>query len=176
MQSTGLWSLNHDLTTSLGLSHTPNFPKIHPHFQRCISIRVHPYAHPQHIKVLKHFVYIWYGCGMQSTGLWSLNHDLTTSLGLTYVPNLPKINPHLHRRNSVRVHPCAHPLYIKALNTLYIHVLDVGCNLRGFGGPTIRQNNKKTRQKRILASKTPTSRGILALGWTHMPIHSISRC
>jgi hypothetical protein len=28
MQSTGLWSLNHDLTTSLGLSHTPNFPKI----------------------------------------------------------------------------------------------------------------------------------------------------
>ena len=114
---------------------------------------------------------------MQSTVLWSLNHDLTTSLRLSYVPNLPKTNPHLHRRkNSVRVHPCAHPLYIKALNTLYIHVLDVGCNLWGFGGPTNRQNNNKTRQKRILASKTPTSRGILALGWTHMPIHSISRC
>ena len=113
---------------------------------------------------------------MQSTGLWSLNHDLTTSLRLSYVPNLPKINPHLHRRNSVRVHPCAHPLYIKALNTLYNYGLDVGCNLRGFGGPTNRQSNKKTRQKRILASKTPTSRGILALGWTHMPIHSISRC
>ena len=57
MQSTGLWSLNDDLTTSLGLSHTPNFPKIHPHLQRCISIRVHPNAHPQHIKVLKHFIY-----------------------------------------------------------------------------------------------------------------------
>ncbi len=55
MQSTGLWSLNNDLTTSLGLSHTPNFPKIHPHLLRCISIRVYPYAHPQHIKVLKHF-------------------------------------------------------------------------------------------------------------------------
>ena len=52
MQSTGLWSLNDDLTTSLGLSHTPSFPKIHPHLQRCISIRVHTYAHPQHIKVL----------------------------------------------------------------------------------------------------------------------------
>ena len=36
----------------------PNFPKIHPHLQRCISIRVHPYAHPQHIKVLKYFEYI----------------------------------------------------------------------------------------------------------------------
>ncbi len=54
--------------------------------------------------------------------------------------------------------------------------MDVGCNLLGFGGRTNRQNNKKTRQKLILASKTPTSRGILALGWTHMPIHSISRC
>ncbi len=49
MQFTGLWSLNHDLMTSLGLSLTPNFPKIHPHLQRCISIRVHPYAHTQHI-------------------------------------------------------------------------------------------------------------------------------
>ncbi len=52
---------------------------------------------------------------MQSTGLWSLNHDLTTSLRLTYVPNLPKIHPPLHRRNSVRVHSCAHPHYIKVL-------------------------------------------------------------
>ncbi len=52
---------------------------------------------------------------MQSMGLWSLNHDLTTSLGLTYVPNFPKIHPHLHRHNSVRVHSCAHPHYIKVL-------------------------------------------------------------
>ena len=58
MQSMGLWSLDNDLTASFGLSHAPNFPKIHPHLQRCISIRVHPYAHPQHIKVLKHFEYI----------------------------------------------------------------------------------------------------------------------
>ncbi len=58
MQSTGLWSLNHDLTTSLGLSHTPNSPTIHPHLQRCISIRVDPYAHPQHIKVLNHLTFI----------------------------------------------------------------------------------------------------------------------
>ncbi len=41
MKSTGLWSLNHDITTSLGLSHTPNFPKIHPHLQRCISMPIH---------------------------------------------------------------------------------------------------------------------------------------
>ncbi len=68
------------------LSH-PNFSKIHPHHldMMCNSVRVHPYAHPQHIKVIKHFVYIHYGCGMQSTGVPSLNHDL---FGLHLTPIL----------------------------------------------------------------------------------------
>jgi hypothetical protein len=46
-----------------------------------ISIRVYPYAHPQHLKVLKHFVYIQYRCGMQSMGVCSLNlnHDTATA-------------------------------------------------------------------------------------------------
>ncbi len=38
----GVWSLNRDLSTSLGLSHTPNLPKINPHLQRCISIKGAP--------------------------------------------------------------------------------------------------------------------------------------
>ncbi len=58
MQSTGVWSLNQDITTSFGLSPTPSFPKSTPDLHRRNSVRVHPYAHPQHIKVLKHFVYI----------------------------------------------------------------------------------------------------------------------
>ena len=58
MQFARLKSLNHDLTTSLGLRHALNFPKIHPHLHRQNIVRVHPCAHPQHIKVLKHFVYI----------------------------------------------------------------------------------------------------------------------
>ena len=43
-------------------------------------------------KVLKHFVYIWHGCGMHSKWVWSLNHDMTTSLGLRPppYPNFPK--------------------------------------------------------------------------------------
>jgi hypothetical protein len=32
--------------------------------------------------------------------------------------------------------------------------MDVGCSLRGFGGPTNRQNKKKTHQNCILAGKT----------------------
>ncbi len=59
------WGVNHDVTTSLGFTH-PNFSRIHPHLlHRHDSVRRHTYAHPQQIKVLKHFVYIWYmdvGC------------------------------------------------------------------------------------------------------------------
>ncbi len=39
----------------------PIFPKIHCRPHMYYSIRVHPNTHPQHMKVLKHFVYIWYG-------------------------------------------------------------------------------------------------------------------
>ncbi len=58
MHFTGVWSLNHDITTSLGLSHTPNFLKYTPNLHRRNSVRVHPYAHPRQIKVIKNFVYI----------------------------------------------------------------------------------------------------------------------
>jgi hypothetical protein len=50
------------------------------------GIRVYPYAHPQHLKVLNHFVYIQYGCGMQSMGVSILNHDTTTSYRLVHTP------------------------------------------------------------------------------------------
>ena len=65
------------------------------HLQRCISIRVYPYAHPhpQHLKVLKHFVYIQYGCGMQSMGVCSLNHDTATSYRLGHTPFSLKSTP-----------------------------------------------------------------------------------
>ncbi len=115
MQSMGVWRLNHDITASLGLSPTPIFLKSTPDLRRCNSVRVHPYAHPQHIKVLKHFVYIQYGCGMQSMGVWSLNHDIATSLGLSPTSIFQKSTPDLHRHNSVRVYPYAHPQHIKVL-------------------------------------------------------------
>ena len=61
----------------------PIFPKIHCRPHMYYSIRVHPNTHPQHIKVLKHFVYIWYGYELLSTEVWSLNNDITTSYGLS---------------------------------------------------------------------------------------------
>ncbi len=58
MQSVGVWSLSHDITTSIRLSHTPVILKFTTDLHRRNSVRVHPYAHPQHIKVLKYFIYI----------------------------------------------------------------------------------------------------------------------
>jgi hypothetical protein len=71
----------------------PNFPKFGPHLYRYSSVGVHPYAHPQHMKVLKHFLYIQYGCGMQSVVVYGLNHDTATSFGLRLTPIIQKLAP-----------------------------------------------------------------------------------
>jgi len=46
------------------------------------SVSVHPYTHPQHMKVFIHAVYFQYGCGMQSVVVYSLNHDTRMSFVL----------------------------------------------------------------------------------------------
>ena len=51
-------SLTHDITSSLGLGLSSTTPKFTPYLHRHTSVRVDPYPHPQHIKVLKHFVYM----------------------------------------------------------------------------------------------------------------------
>jgi len=40
----------------------PISPKTQPHLHTYYSIRMYPYAHPQHLKVLRHFLYIQNGC------------------------------------------------------------------------------------------------------------------
>jgi len=47
---------------------------------------VHPNAFPQHMKVLKHFIYMYYGCVMQSGVVYSLNNDSTMSFWLHLTP------------------------------------------------------------------------------------------
>ncbi len=86
---------------------------LHMHY----GIRVHPnFVHPPHIKVLKHFVYIQYGCGIKSKARCSLNNDSTTSFRLRFTPTKtpkPKSSHDLHRRITVRVAPYAHTHHIK---------------------------------------------------------------
>ncbi len=77
----------------------PKTPRSTPDLHRRITVvRVAPYAHIQHIKVTKHFVYIQYGCGMQTEACCCLNNDITTSHGLRSTPNTPTSTPNLHRR------------------------------------------------------------------------------
>ena len=45
------------------------------------------------MKVLKHFLYIQYGCGMQSVVVYSLNHDTAMSFGIHLTPILQKLAP-----------------------------------------------------------------------------------
>ena len=78
--------------TSYRLCHTPFSLKFTPTCTMCYSYRVYP-PYVQHLKVLKHFVYIQYGCGMQSMGVFSLNHDLTTSFRLSHTPFFLKFAP-----------------------------------------------------------------------------------
>ncbi len=78
MQSWVVYSLNNDNTMSCWLHLTPIFQNLSPPLHHHNCVRVHPNAIPQHMKVLKHFIYMYYGCVMQSGVIYSLNNDTTT--------------------------------------------------------------------------------------------------
>jgi hypothetical protein len=115
MQSMGVCSLNHDTATSYRLGYTP-FPLKSPPTCTCnTAIMMHLYAHPQHLKVLKHFPYIEYGCWMQSMGVCSLNHDTATSYRLGHTPFPQKSPPTCTCNTAIMMHPYAHPQHLKVL-------------------------------------------------------------
>jgi hypothetical protein len=104
----------------------PICPKTHPHLHTYYSMRIHPYAHPQHLKVLKHFVYIHYRCGMQSMGVWSLNHDTATSYRLGNTPFSLKSTPTW--TTAIMMHPYAHPQHLKVLK--HFIYIQYGCGMQ----------------------------------------------
>ncbi len=92
MQSGVVYSLNQDSTMSFWLHLTPIFQNFAPPLYRYNCVRVHTNAFPQHMKVIKHFICMYYGCVMQSGAGYSLNNDTTTSFSLRLTPifqNLP---------------------------------------------------------------------------------------
>jgi len=80
MQSGVVYSLN-KVKTMLAPP-DPNFPKFCLPLHHYNCVRVHPNAFPQHMKVLKHFICMYYGCVMQSGVVYSLNNDTTMSFWL----------------------------------------------------------------------------------------------
>jgi hypothetical protein len=114
-QSVVVYSLNNVIMPLLHSSHAgPNYQHLGQLCQ-CNSVRVHPYANPQHMMVHRHFLYVYYGCGKQTVVVYSLNNVIMPSFhsshaGLNY-QNLSQ----LCQRNSVRVHPYAYPQHIIVL-------------------------------------------------------------
>ncbi len=78
MQSWVVYSLNKDTMMSFWLRQTPIFQNLDAPLHHHNCVRVHPNAIPQHMKVLKHFTYVYYGCVMQSWVVYSLNKNDTT--------------------------------------------------------------------------------------------------
>jgi hypothetical protein len=72
-----LFTVNHYITHStIWAPPYPNLPKIDPYLDMCnISLRLYPYAFPQHMKMLKHFLYIQYGSGKRSAVVYNPNHN-----------------------------------------------------------------------------------------------------
>ncbi len=114
-QKVVVYSLNHVIMPSFHSSHAGlNYQNLIQLCQ-CNSVSVHPYAYPQHMMVLKHFLCIQYGCGKQTVVVYSLNHVIMQSFhsshaGLNY-QNLGQ----LCQCNSVRVHPYAYPQLMMVL-------------------------------------------------------------
>jgi len=90
----------------------------------------HPYAHPQHIKVVKHLLYIhnidvrWIWVGSIAS-ITSFHHDISAET----CPDLRQNSKSLvdmSGHNVVWTHPYAHPQHVKVVkHLLYIHNIDV---------------------------------------------------
>jgi len=63
------------------------------------DVSVQPHAHPQPLQVLKHLIYVWYGCGIHLEWFYSFNCSIVTwfahfhSLG--FQPTLPNLEKRL---------------------------------------------------------------------------------
>jgi hypothetical protein len=105
-------------TSTISMRHCFNLPS--PHYpnlgqldgQQCNSVRVHPYAYPQHMNMLKHFLCIKY----MSTG-----HCFTPSS--PHYPNLGQLDG--QQCNSARVHPYAYPQHMNMLK--HFPYIQYGC-------------------------------------------------
>ncbi len=129
MQSVAVHSLKNVIMLSFHSSHAG------PHCQnlgilcQCNSVRVHPYAYPQHMMVLKHFSYIQYGFGKQSVVVYSINNVIMPSIHSSHAGPNYKISAFF---SSVIVHRCTY-MPIRSIwwcsHTFSISIMD-GCGIQ----------------------------------------------
>ena len=99
----------------------PFFPKTNPHLNNVFRHKGAPICPSTASQVLKHFVYIQYGCGMQSMGVFSLNHDIAKSYRLSHTPfSTPTCKRITHKDAPIGPYTvsqgaqtlCIHPIWI----------------------------------------------------------------
>ncbi len=95
---------------------------------QCNSVRVHPYAYPQHMMLLKHFPYLQYGCGKQSVVVYSLNKIIMPSFHCTHAGLNYQNLGQLCQSNSIRVHPYLYPQHMTLLKN--VQYIQYGCGKR----------------------------------------------
>ncbi len=98
--------------------------------QRCNGVRVHWYAYVPHWKMLKHFIYVQYGCEKLSKVVYRLNHDIMASFPINSHPELPKSD------KSLVVQLCKGPLIclhtsLTDAKTLYTCSMWIGEVIKG---------------------------------------------
>jgi len=75
------------------------------------------------MKVVKHFIYVYYGCVIQSGVVYSLNNDTTMSFWLHLTPILQILPPSPLHHLLCKGAPKCHSTAYEGAQTLYMHVL-----------------------------------------------------
>ena len=93
------------------------------HIHSFDGLGIHPYGHPLHGKVLKHFIYTLDGSVIQSEVALCLNHVIVVWFVSSCYPVLAS-STHLHGYDGLKIHPYGYPLHGKVLK-YFIYSLDV---------------------------------------------------
>ena len=92
------------------------------HIHSFDGLGIHPYGHPLHGKVLKHFIYKLDGSLIQSKVALCLNHVIVVWFVPSCYPGLASFT-HLHYFDVLGIHPYVDPLHGKVIKH-FIFTLD----------------------------------------------------
>ena len=120
-----VYSLNHFTMLWFAPLEVPrildNFQKLGQWQQQYVNM-IHPYAHPQHMKDVKHLSCVGRGCVNQSMWVWSLNQCTRASFSTKQWPRILVDLPNLHRQicwyNGMMMDPYPHPQHMKVVKQL----------------------------------------------------------
>ncbi len=107
---------------------SPHYPYPGQLGQQCNSVRMYPYAYPQRMNMLKHFLYIQYGCGEEVRGVVQPQpcQHIILSPHHPQSPDYPNLLGQLGQQcNSVRMYPYAYPQHMNRL--IHFLYIQYGC-------------------------------------------------